>query len=98
MTTLLQANANTQYFHLLANGRHRKTRIFRLEDGERIIQSDSDLREHITSFYKTHFGLLDDLIVQVDIGLDEMLVARWLARFMVSLARLGSARLNFFTS
>jgi hypothetical protein len=27
-----------------------------------------------------------------------MLVARWLARFMVSSARLGSARLNFFTS
>jgi hypothetical protein len=32
------------------------------------------------------------------LGLDEMLVARWLARFMVSSARLGSARLNFFTS
>jgi hypothetical protein len=31
-------------------------------------------------------------------GLDEMLVARWLARFMVSSTRLGSARLNFFTS
>jgi hypothetical protein len=30
------------------------------------------------------------------IGLDEMLVARWLARFMDSSARLGSARLNFF--
>jgi hypothetical protein len=32
------------------------------------------------------------------LGLDEMLVARWLARFMVSSARLRSARLNFFTS
>jgi hypothetical protein len=32
------------------------------------------------------------------LGLDEMLVARWLAQFMVSSARLGSARLNFFTS
>jgi hypothetical protein len=32
------------------------------------------------------------------LGLDEMLVARWLARFMVSSARLGSARLNFVTS
>jgi hypothetical protein len=32
------------------------------------------------------------------VGLDEMLVARWLARFMISSARLGSARLNFFTS
>jgi hypothetical protein len=32
------------------------------------------------------------------LGLDKMLVARWLARFMVSSARLGSARLNFVTS
>jgi hypothetical protein len=32
------------------------------------------------------------------LGLDEMLVARWLARFMISSARLGSIRLNFFTS
>jgi hypothetical protein len=32
------------------------------------------------------------------LGLDEMLVARWLALFMVSSAWLGSARLNFFTS
>ena len=25
---LIQGDANTKYFHLLANGRHRKTRIF----------------------------------------------------------------------
>jgi hypothetical protein len=25
---LLQGDANTKYYHLLANGRHRKTRIF----------------------------------------------------------------------
>jgi hypothetical protein len=30
------------------------------------------------------------------VGLDEMLVARWLARFMASSARIGSAHLNFF--
>jgi hypothetical protein len=29
---------------------------------------------------------------------DEMLVARWLARFMVNSVRLRSARLNFFSS
>jgi hypothetical protein len=34
----------------------------------------------------------------LQVGLDEILVARWLARFVVSSARLGSARLNFFTS
>jgi hypothetical protein len=35
---------------------------------------------------------------KMPLGLDEMLVARWLARFIVSSARLGSACLNFFTS
>jgi hypothetical protein len=37
-------------------------------------------------------------VTHVSLGLDEMLVARWLARFMVSSAQLGSVRLNFLTS
>jgi len=35
---LIQGDANTKYFHLLANGRHRKTQIFQLEDGDTIIE------------------------------------------------------------
>jgi hypothetical protein len=42
--------------------------------------------------------LLHQDVQDIHIGLDEILVARWLARFVVSSARLGSARLNFFTS
>ena len=30
----LEGDTNTKYFHLLANGRHRKTHIFQLKDGE----------------------------------------------------------------
>ena len=30
-TRLLQGDANTRYFQFVANGRHRKTRIFQLE-------------------------------------------------------------------
>jgi hypothetical protein len=30
-----------------------------------------------------------------ELGLDEMLVAHWLVRLIISSARLGSARLNF---
>jgi hypothetical protein len=41
---------------------------------------------------------LQGAVMWSNVGLDEMLVARWLARFMVSSARLGSARLNFSTS
>jgi hypothetical protein len=35
---------------------------------------------------------------RVAVGLDKMLVARYLARFIVNSAWLGSTRLNFFTS
>jgi hypothetical protein len=41
---LLEGDANTKYFHLLANGRHRKTRIFQLQDRENIIQGDNELK------------------------------------------------------
>jgi hypothetical protein len=53
---LLEGDANTKYFHLLANGRHRKTRIFHLEDGENIITGDAQLKQHITSYYRNLFG------------------------------------------
>jgi len=53
---LLEGDVNTKYFHLLANGRHRKTRIFQLEDGNNIISGDAQLKEHITTYYKNLFG------------------------------------------
>jgi hypothetical protein len=46
---LLERDANTKYYHLLANDRHRKTRIFQLEDGDSILTGDAQLKEHITS-------------------------------------------------
>jgi len=56
---LVEGDANTKYFHLLANGRHRKTRIFQLEDGVTTISGDVQLKEHITSYYKNLFGPLE---------------------------------------
>jgi hypothetical protein len=53
---LLEGDANTMYYHLLANGRHRKTRIFQLEDGNNIINGDARLKKHITNYYKNLFG------------------------------------------
>lgn len=37
-----------------------------MQDGERIIQSETELREHITSYYKFLFGPPKDSIVQLD--------------------------------
>ena len=53
---LLEGDANTKYYHLLANGRHRKTHIFQLEDGNNIIEGDAQLKHHITIYYKNLFG------------------------------------------
>jgi mannosylglycoprotein endo-beta-mannosidase len=47
--TLLEGDANTKFFHLVANGKHRKQHIYRLED-------DHGLKRHITNYYKNLFG------------------------------------------
>jgi len=63
---LLEGDANTKYYHLLANGKHRKTRIFQLHDGDNIIEGDAHLKEHITSYYKNMFGPPDNLVVELN--------------------------------
>ena len=54
-TKLLQGDDNTKYFHTLANGRHRKTKITQLEQ-EGIIVGDANLKDYITDYYKRLFG------------------------------------------
>jgi mannosylglycoprotein endo-beta-mannosidase len=51
-TKLLQGDDNTKYFHMVANGRHRKTKIVQLEQEERTIVGDSNLQNYITDYYK----------------------------------------------
>jgi hypothetical protein len=43
---------NTEYFHLVANGRHRKTKMVQLEQEEEIIIGDANLKGYITECYK----------------------------------------------
>jgi hypothetical protein len=54
---LLQGDNNMKYFHLVANGKHRKTHIFQLEDSGQIIQGQNHLESYITEFYKGLFSL-----------------------------------------
>jgi len=63
---LLEGDANTKYYHLLANGRHRKTRIFQLEDGNNIISGDAQLKEYITCYYKNLFGSSEEPLIDLD--------------------------------
>jgi hypothetical protein len=43
----------------VANGRHIKTRIFELEEGNPIIKGDEALKEYITEYYKRLAGLAE---------------------------------------
>jgi hypothetical protein len=47
---------NTRYFHLIANGKHRKKKIFQLEKQEGTIVREDNLKVYITEFYKKLFG------------------------------------------
>ena len=63
---LLEGDANTKYYHLLANGRHRKTHIFQLEDGHTVIDGDAQLKQHITNYYKSLFGPPENSFIELD--------------------------------
>ena len=47
---------NTKYFHLIANGKHRRKRIFQLEQDEETIVGHENIKNYITTYYKGLFG------------------------------------------
>jgi hypothetical protein len=53
---LLEGDNNTKYFHMVANGKRRKTRIFHLEQEGEIIEGQENLKVFITKYYKNLFG------------------------------------------
>jgi hypothetical protein len=63
---LLEGASNTKYFHLVANGKHQKSHIFQLQDGEHIIEGDEALKKHITLYYKNMFGPPIENLVSMD--------------------------------
>jgi hypothetical protein len=63
---LLEGDANMKYFQLLANGRHRKTCIFQLQDGSRNICGDNELKKYITLYYKNLFGPPQESSMRLD--------------------------------
>jgi mannosylglycoprotein endo-beta-mannosidase len=86
--TLLEGDANTRFFHLVANGKHGKQHIYRLEDDNGVVVSSDRLKCHITNYYKNLFGfpehteitLMEDHIQdipQVSDEENEMLIAEF---------------------
>jgi hypothetical protein len=53
---MLHGDSNTKYFQLVANGKRRKTIIFKLEQEEGMIEGEDNLKKYITDFYKILFG------------------------------------------
>jgi len=50
----------------VASGKHRKTRIFQLEQEEGLICGDIELKKYITKYYKKLFGPPDNNFVSMD--------------------------------
>nr|XP_045087410.1 uncharacterized protein LOC123494946 [Aegilops tauschii subsp. strangulata] len=63
---VVQGDANTQFFHMIANGKHRKKRIFQLEQDEGTILGQENLKLYITEYYKQLFGPPEDSCVSLD--------------------------------
>jgi hypothetical protein len=55
----------------VANGKHCKTRIFQLQDGNKTIEGDIALKKYITSYYKSLFGKTRENNFQFDESLKE---------------------------
>jgi hypothetical protein len=47
---------NTKYFHLIANGKHRKKKFFQLEQDDGTIVGEENLKVYISEYYKRLFG------------------------------------------
>ena len=79
MTTL-------NFFHMIANGKHRKKKIIQLEQDEGTVVGHENLKLYISNYYKQLFGPPVDNIV----SLDELVVED------ISQLRLTSTRVNYF--
>ena len=65
--TPLEGDDNIKFFHPVANGKHRKQHIYKLENDQGVVIGDAQLKSYITQFYKDLFGPPDDS----DITLEE---------------------------
>jgi hypothetical protein len=51
-----EGGKNTRYFHLIANGKHRRKKIIQLEQDEGTIIGQENLKTYISEYYKSLFG------------------------------------------
>lgn len=68
-TWLHNGDLNTDFFHIVANGRKRKNTILHFEENGKIIEGDENLLNHATGYYKELFGEGIGNIVPLDTDL-----------------------------
>ena len=56
VSDVLLGDNNTRYFQMVANVKHRKERIFCLDNENNKIEGQENLKKYITQFYKELFG------------------------------------------
>ena len=57
---VIQGDNNTQFFHMIANGKHRKKEIIQLEQDEGTIVGHENLKLYISNFYKKTLWSTDE--------------------------------------
>jgi hypothetical protein len=63
---ILEGDADTRYFHSVANGRHRKKLIHPLVQDEGTIEGLKNLKSYITNYFKGLFGSPEEGNFSVD--------------------------------
>ena len=66
MNDVLLGDSNTKYFQMIANGKHRKKRIFSLDHEDKKIEGQANLKSYITDFYKELFGEPEESLLTLD--------------------------------
>ena len=63
---IVQGDNNTIFFHLIANGKHRKKIITQLEQDEGTIIGHENLKVYISEYYRSLFGAPEENMIYLD--------------------------------
>ena len=63
---VVQGDENTQFFHMIGNGKHRKKKVVQLEQDEGTIVGHEILKLYISNYYKQLIGPHDDNGLSLD--------------------------------
>ncbi|XP_044947663.1 uncharacterized protein LOC123397007 [Hordeum vulgare subsp. vulgare] len=63
---VVHGDDNTKFFHMIANGKHRKKIITQLEQDEGTIIGHENLKVYISEYYRSLFGAPDETMISLD--------------------------------